>query len=218
MPVQAHNLANGPGNGARNANEDESETDIERSNINGAAETTMHGGRGNQEHGGNYNPGKRLPDCERYATKGQKMERLWKLNAGLDTHRANGEDVDHSKLAKVNQNDREKRRIAETLASRLELPSGLIEDASDLAAQADGRGFTLWGGRQAVAVAAVQYVAPFDIYLGRNPNTPTTEDTVNRESEDMEIRREIRDRLGASDVAEAISRLDKATEKIGDVA
>jgi hypothetical protein len=169
----------------------------------------MHGRQSEQ----NYNPSAPCP-CERFATKKEKYERLWRLNAGLDSHRANGDDVDHAKLGKVNENAREKRRIAETLASRLELPPGLVEQASDLAAKVDGRGYTLWGGRQAVAVASVQHVAPFDIFLGERPGTPTTAETINRDRENIEIRQEIADRLGASDVEDAVDRLEKATEKI----
>lgn len=213
MAVLAHQLDNSPGNGARTALEDSAENDIEASDINGNAATTMHG----RQASDGYNPSAPCP-CERFATKRQKYERLWRVNAGLDTHRANGDDVDHSKLGKVNENAREKRRIVETLASRLELPRHLTEQASDLAAKVDGRGFALWGGRQAVAVAAVQAVAPFDVFLGVNDGTPSTADTVDRDGENIEIRREIADRLGADDVAEAVARLEKATEKITEVA
>lgn len=225
MAVLAHQLDSSPGNGARTALEDEAETDIEASDINGNAATTMHG----RQASDGYNPSAPCP-CERFATKRQKYERLWRVNVGLDTHRTNGEDVDHSKLGKVNENAREKRRIVETLASRLELPRHLTERASDLAAKVDARGFALWGGRQAVAVAAVQAVAPFDVFLGvavgsradcqggppsaENDGTPSTSDTVDRDGENIEIRREITQRLGASDVGEAVARLEKATEKI----
>lgn len=214
MTVAQHNLANGQHGITPKRIEDEPADVVESNDINGTAETTMWGERSQD----GYNPSERLPSCERHATKGQKFARLWRVNAGLDTHRANGDDVDHSNLGKVNENAREKRRIAETLASRVGLPRHLIERASDVAAAVDGRGFSLWGGRQAVAVAAVQHVAPFDIFLGVNDGTPTTADTVDRDGENIEIRREIVDRLGASDLAEAVDRLDKATAKVAEAA
>lgn len=209
MAVSQHKLDNSPGNGARTALEDSAENDIEASDINGNAATTMHGRQASE----GYDPGAPVP-CSRFPNKRAKYERLWRVNSGFDSHRANGENVDHAKLGKVNENRREKRQIAETLASRLELPRHLTEQASDLAAKVDGRGFTLWGGRQGVAVAAVQAVAPYDVFLGVNDGTPSTADTVDRDGENIEIRREITQRLGADDVGEAVARLEKATEKI----
>jgi hypothetical protein len=89
-----------------------------------------------------------------------KWERLWTRNAGVDGHRADGRST--GDVHKVNENTRQRRERVELVASHAEVSRRVREEAVEIADGLDARSFGPWGGRDALALAAVQYVAEYD--------------------------------------------------------
>ena len=195
MAVAQHQLANGQNGITPKRIEDDADAENERWHSTVSAtvsETTFHA----DDFAGASDP---LPECERFATKEDKMNRLFGLNSGLSSD-------GNSNTGKVDWNAKDKRGIVETYASNIGLSRRHIEEASDLAARLDARAFSTWGGREALAIAVVNHVAPFDVYQHGG----------------VWFRQEIHARLSGSRASsdpepEAIGTLERATAKVAEV-
>ncbi|MDZ7745991.1 MAG: hypothetical protein U5K28_05575 [Halobacteriales archaeon] len=155
MTVTEQQIASGIQYQANEIEDEQQKNDKYTTQQEVAAETTFYGDRPAE----GYNPSERLLDGR---TRSEKFGSLWARNAGVDSHRADGcspEDV-----GKVNENKRDKRRLVETYSQNVDLDSGRVEEASDLAAEIDARAFGYHGGREALAFGIVQHVANFDVY------------------------------------------------------
>jgi hypothetical protein len=202
MAVHAHNLDRNAGSGSRNELDDQTTEQVSDYQT-GAAATTLW------PDSNDYDGGHQRPDGR---TRQEFYNRLSRLNEGVDKHTATGADTDRTH--KVDRKARERRKLAETFASRVGLSRNRIKEAGDLAASLDSRKFAMWGGRQAVAVAVVQHVAPYDVELGhRRGDSP--DDGL--DGERVAIRREIKERLGG-DGAEVWQDFDKSVQKVNDLA
>lgn len=197
MAVEQHNLANGGQHGVTPKHiEDEADAENTRRHSTVSAtvsETTFHA----DDFGGASKP---LPECERFGTKEDKFNRLFALNSGLSSD-------GNTNTGKVDWNAKDKRGLVETYASNIGLSRRDIERASDLAARLDARAFSTWGGREALAIAVVNHVAPFDVYRhggGWFRQEIHTRLSGSRDSTDPE--------------PEAIGTLERATAKVAEVA
>lgn len=154
MPVEPHQLANRKGIASRATEDAEDDREhTEAHTIDGVADTTMWPDRGDD----GYNPHERRPDGR---TNAEHYERLWRLNAGLDGHTASG-----TSRYKADKNERAKRHLVENYAGQIGMARRHVERAKEVAADLDARAFGRWGGREGLALAAIQYAAPFDVFL-----------------------------------------------------
>lgn len=130
--------------------------ELEHNHTEGTASaTTMYADR----RGDGYDPHESLPDCERYDTKAKKFARLWKLNAGRDTHTASGKTWADDETHRVNPHTRDRRRFVQAVADTFDLDGPALERAADLAARDDPRRYNYYGGMDAFILAVVAAVA-----------------------------------------------------------
>lgn len=115
--------------------------------------TTMYGGR----HADGYDPNERLPACERWSTKGQKFRRLWRLNAGMDSHRAPHRS--RADCNKANERTKDRQRFVQSVANTLQLGESATERAKELATLPTPKTLNFIGGMDTWILAVALHAA-----------------------------------------------------------
>lgn len=115
--------------------------------------TTMYGGRPSD----GYDPNERLPNCERWATKGEKFATLWARNSGVDSHRAPRRSREDCNKADEKAKDRQ--RFVQAVANALRLGEDATERAKELATLPTPKTLNFIGGLDTWILAVVLHAA-----------------------------------------------------------